>query len=508
MSKLSKKIIMQNENMMGDISKHGFSKSILNDYRGTGVDGPDTQQQNKDRMKQMMIGKKQTKAEIEKEKIVKKTSSPDHVYFNISITNTSTVELKRAEYNQALSVPFLENPSDYYCSIVRFCVPLQQIPIFQFLDATYSVTLSYNGVDYQTFLIYAPSSFISASDRAVYSYQQFLDSINNALQISFNALLAAVPAYNSGTTYSIGTLATSAGILYNSIANSNTGNTPSTSPLFWAPLVSPYMSYNSSTLLISLNAPTGFHSAGFTNINQPLKLWFNTLLWVFFSNFYKIYNGNTPTAANANGKNYNLIINTTGNNDIFIPAENGGMINDTPLDGFKMTQEFVSLYNWNTLRKIIFETSTIPIRFEQNPATIYRPWISTVTYTIGSIITYMGSGYLSLQTVNIGNIPNSAPTFWQLQNTQLVASSYKSILTDFEIGQDQGFEARSYAQYTPTSEYRLVDLIGTKPLDNIDLRISYQDIYLNTYPLYINPLNSADAKILFRKKTVKGSLSY
>lgn len=340
-----------------------------------------------------------------------KSYTSDHVYFNVVITNNSSVVPIKAEFDSVLTSALLDNPSDYYCSIVRFTVPLQQVPIFIFQDGLYSVTISNGATDFQTILTYVPSYFpnlnpMPPDNRMVYSYQQFLDSINNALRSSFIA--SALPG------------------------------------------VAPYMTYDPVTGLFSLNAVTTFHNNAFTDINQPIKVWFNTNLWSFFNNFEKIYNGNSPTAFNTNGKNYNIIIKPTGNNEIIIPATFGG-----PTPGFGMSQEFQSLSSWNTVRQLAFFTNSIPIRTEA--------------------------------------IPN---TF----NSNSTIQSYQPILTDFQLSLD--VPLRTYAQYVPTSEYRLVDMIGTNELKRINLIVFWQDKNNALYPIYIDPLDSLSVKILFRRKNL------
>lgn len=409
--------------------------------------------------------------------IQKKTSEEDHVYLNIVIANTSTTELQIAEYSAPRTTPLLNNPSDYYLTVQRFTVPLQQVPIFVFLDNTYSVTISYNGTDYQTILTYVPGytpilNPSSPENRYVYSYNQFIDSINNGLGDSMTAFTAALPLYSNVTVYSAGQAVrfnlAGVDVAYSSINSGNVGNTPNTSPTFWAPLTTPYLEYNPVTKLIRLIASRGYHNVNFSDENQPLKIWFNTDLWNFFSNFEKIYNGNTPAPYNANGKNYNIIIKPTGNNDVIIPAifEDFGM----DIQGYAMSQEFISLYNWNSMRNIVFVTSTIPIRSEAIPSQsgIASPFVTNAT----------------------------------------TASAFRPILTDFQLLVNEGPEARSYAQYFPSGEYRLVDVTGTNPLVNIDLKVYWQDKFQNLYPIYINPLDTLDIKILFRKKSIKGNLSY
>jgi hypothetical protein len=447
--------------------------------------------------------------------IVKKTSQEDHIYYNIVITNTSSTSVQPAVFNQSRTTAILENPSEYYCAIQRFTVPLQQVPIFIFLDNTYSVTLSNGATDYQTFLTYVPGYTPNLTpgppeNRFVYSYNQFIDSINNALGISMTNLTAGLTAYNPATTYAAGNTVSfvigSSEVAYTSIVSGNIGHTPNTSPAFWAPLSNPYMAYDPVTELISLYVSTGWHNAQLTDQTQTLKIWFNTLLWNFFTNFEKIFNGYTPTSFNANGKNYNIIVKPTGINDITIPAiyEDFGV----DISGYAMSQEFVTLYDWNALRNIVFFTSTIPIRNEGIPANIFAPWNISTTYNAGVRISYSGSTYSSLVSSNIGNQPDISPAFWAIVQNIASSSSYQPILTDFQILITNGTEARSYAQFFPSGEYRLIDMTGTTPMTNIDIQVYWQDKFQQLYPLYINPLDSLDMKILFRKKSLKGSLSY
>lgn len=358
-------------------------------------------------------------------KIVVNTSSEDHIYVNVAIVNNDPANVILAQTNSNRTTAIVDNPSDYYMSVVRFTIPLQQVPLFTFIDNLYTVTISNAGTDYQTTLLYVPfytSNIIptptSPENRLVYSYQQFLDSINDALRTSFTA---------SGL-----------------------------------PGASPYMTYDPVTQLISLIAPATFHDTAFTDQNQPIKVWFNTPLWSFFSNFQKLFNGYTPTAVNTNGKNFNIIIKPTGDNEITIPASFGG-----PLAGLKMTQEFFSLFNWNDFRSLVITTNSIPIRAEIIPS--------------GLIANNGKSG------VNAG---------------------YRPVLTDFELLFEKAGDTRGFAQYTPTAEYRLIDLIGTTPLTNIDLQFWYQNKNLELFPLYISPLQSLDVKILLRKKYRPGVTGY
>lgn len=554
----------------------------------------------------------------------------DHIYYNINITNPSTSQLLLAEFNQTAAQAILANPSEYNLSVVRFTIPAQQIPIFIFVKGLYTVTLSINGLDYMSIVPYIPgfTAVLDPGDTQVYSYNQFLLMINQALANSFlasngsfttplliyststnykigdvvvyldlvsgalnnyrsiqdnnvnklpnvNPLFWSAypnpqfPAYNIGQTYlagqtvtyllnryisllpSIGILPTSGApywsllpnnssfelwsavrtynlgeivveglVTYFSIKNNNLNHMPSTSPTFWNayPLQAPYLTFNPVTDLISVNAPVQYFSNGITFRDQPFKLWFDTALWQFFGNFLKLYNGNSPTTANSNGKNYNVIITPLGNNNIVIPPEFGGG------NGYAMSQEFTSLYNWNSFRTLLFLTHTIPTKKEYTPT--FRTgipiprgiaqWNSLTSYSNGDRVYYStlngvqdqssNTPWVSLQDVNLNNIPRIGSPFWAQTNDVGVngTTNFQSILTDYQPTITTGYDVRSYYQYAPQSEYRLVSLNGTDPLKTLDLQIYWQDKIGNIFPLYLNPQESASIKLLFRKKSFNG----
>jgi hypothetical protein len=401
-------------------------------------------------------------------RIIKNTSSTDHVYYNIVMSNNTVTDSQIATYNAPRTTALLENPSDYYVSIIRFTVPLQNVPIFVFKDNSYSVTISYNGVDHQTFLVYVPDYApiaipSSPFNKYVFYYQQFLDSINNGLTTSFTNFNTSLPVWSNATTYSYGDIVRVGLLSYFSLQSGNLNKVPSAEPTYWELFSAPYLTIDYTTQLISVNASIAFFNTKdtLTTETQPLKIWFNTYLFQFFANFNILYNKTTPEVYNTNGKNVQIIIKDNYNNRIVL--QNG-------LNGYVNKQEYNSLYNWNDLRNIVFLTSTIPIRNEGIPA----------------------------QASGVSDTVSNATT----------SSASLPILTDFQIKANLGGDERSYAQYNPDGEYRLVDLTGTTPLTNIDLTVYWQDRFLNLYPLYLPPKNTLDVKLLFRKKSVKGNLTY
>jgi hypothetical protein len=121
--------------------------------------------------------------------------------------------------------------------------------------------------------------------------------------------------------------------------------------------------------------------------------------------------------------------------------------------------EYSTLYLWSPISSIVFTSSTLPI----------HPSISSSPVLIreGTIIS-----------------PNSIEPNTRKIITDLVAvDSYKP-----------------YLVYTPSSQYRYIDMIGGSALKDIDIQVYYQDKngILNEFKLSSG--SSCSLKILFERK--------
>jgi len=419
--------------------------------------------------------------------------SEDHIYYNVIISNQNDFSIQ-AEFVENRVQPIIDDPSEYYLSIVRFLVPGQNVPIFVFaptvyedrnskvitmpynpaspvlltstLVPSYSITLSFGGNDYQQFISYNPLTVTSSSEAGyyfVYSYQNMIDMINAAFASAFEAMHA------SGSP------------------------SPATYP--------PYLTFNPVTQIVTLNAET---TAGAYVASTPggdyVKIYMDNILYSFFESFENFFNSEYAV----NGKNYQIIVKNNGtnvsatsnspdpitfptwqsvipyflNDVVFNPTDNNFYTALGPNLGqrpdltvgvswalspappahytgaiFQMSQEFPSLYNWNSFRNIVFTTGSIPIQAE------YQPSLN-------------GDG----------------------------AQNYRRILTDFQPVVAQGPDARSYFQYFPQSEYRLVSFTSNQPLRRFDLKIYWESNQNQLFPLLIPPFDEASIKFLFRKK--------
>lgn len=207
--------------------------------------------------------------------------------------------------------------------------------------------------------------------------------------------------------------------------------------------VAPFMEFDPYSYQCILNAPSVAYDAALPN---PIQIFFNTPMYNLFSSFNTTYLGYSNIT---NGKNYQL---TTTNNN-----------NTTTIGGvsyLQFYQEYPTIPLWTPIQSIVFVSSLLPI----SPALVGVPKVYT-------------NGILSVS----GNNANIA-----------------SIITDLEVPLDKGFEYKSSINYTPQSEYRLIDLNGNNPVSAIQIQVYWKDKLNNLRPLYIQ--GNANIKIMFRKK--------
>lgn len=107
----------------------------------------------------------------------------DHIYYNATIINNTSAPAP-ATYSATLTSYILNNPSEWWMSIIRFNIPGYNIPLFEFKPNTYYVSFVYNGEKFTQVV----TQFInSANGNLIFNYQTFLTDINLALINAFKA---------------------------------------------------------------------------------------------------------------------------------------------------------------------------------------------------------------------------------------------------------------------------------------------------------------------------------
>lgn len=78
-------------------------------------------------------------------------------------------------------------------------------------------------------------------------------------------------------------------------------------------------------------------------------------------------------------------------------------------------------------------------------------------------------------------------------------SEVNSIITDFEVGMSNGNTYKNQIVYEPAI-YRLIDIRGQEPLNNINIQVFWCDKYGNLHNIKLNSGCGCNLKILFRRK--------
>jgi hypothetical protein len=472
--------------------------------------------------------------------------SPDYIYYNCDIINNQTdsvggsglVEPDPAiRFNETRDTALVKDASLYYFSIVRFTMnganrdlPLF-IPVIQTGQTnqnltTYQVALTlqqtwntstgpiaFNITPTPTTLIYQPETQnpilaplprppteqqdLSSRYYWVYTYQHWIDIVNNHLLIAHQALFTAFQAAWA--------LATADPFPY---ANFDA---------FASTCQTPCMKYDKeSGQLFSIYADSdgfGQRLENFTPIpfnpgpppvagpatKPTMRLFFNTNMYGMFANFNNVY-WNTPNIGvyNVNPNyilpafpapvpigytNEILFVNKCFQNvsDWRLPPYSGtpplGYVPTTPSNFQKVywvcTQDYRSVDTlWSPVSSIVFTSTLLPIKSE-------------------------ATGQPNI--LGTGNLGDSQPTS---------QSAFQPIITDIALDLIQGGadDYRQFIFYAPSAEYRLADLSPSKQeIRNIDIQVFWKNRLNNQlYPVQMFNLSSVGIKVMFAKKSAKG----
>jgi hypothetical protein len=368
-----------------------------------------------------------------------------------------------ADYGVTKTEPILSNCSEYYCSVIRFTIPLDEVPLLICPIVPNQISLLGSSDPNLTPLIIGIQNGPNGVPASYFSTNIIFTPSNNFPPPVQNQPLQVITPYYYIFQYQIlvDMLNTALSTVY--ISSGLAGLNPG--------YLAPYFEFNPVTALFSLIVPS-FMSQSFPF--PSIKIFFNEALASFLFSF-NIF-GNFPTDnIHQFGFDYYFILTPSISNQYYPPGVTVPATTIPPLTPatsfyYKYTQEYSVLEYWTSLRKIIIISNTIPVKNEYVPAT---------------------------NNISSGNID---------VDQSGVNVSYP-ILTDFvpSISFLAG-ESRSIAYYVPTSQYRLVDLISTNPLQKIDIKIFWEDRDGNLYPLELSVFQQASLKLgFFRKSLYNGA---
>lgn len=360
----------------------------------------------------------------------------DNIYYNIRVNGNIDNTLTPCMFKEQRTIPIVDNPSDFYFSVIRYNIPTSTIPLLivpvRDNDPTktvYSVSLSYNGFSSsQTFIRWIPT--LTQSGSALLSTPKFAIPTSGTYANPEDGYY-----YCNSYTYFMG--------LVNQAFNSAFADLSGQTSL---PVgaVAPYYTYDGKSKLFTLVAPASVYDVN--KVATPINIFMNNDLWNLFG---------------AVSSQIFLNPSQIGNDRQILMASDVANVDSS--GNIQFLQEYVSICQWCAMKSIVITTNTIPIVSEGIPAvnTNYTPANSQV----GS------SAYLP------------------------IISSYDCLITS--AGYE---DFQSLIQFSPSGPYKLIDLIGNNPLSNFDVQVYWQDTYGGLHQLYLMPFESCTMTFVFIRK--------
>jgi hypothetical protein len=375
-----------------------------------------------------------------------------HVYYNISITNDDTTGKNKPpniEFNETRTQPFLSNPSEYFMSVVRFSLDTAPgLPLF-----IPQAVIGGNGTDliYTLTYSYSPDGGVTNYDlqqRLVYVPQE-VDLTQPTAPITFADL--SNPYYWISSyqwwNFEIFNEALSAGWAAFKAAY------PTELPAAVYTAQTPYSQWDTGSNTSTLITPqTCFDQSASGQGDLAVKLYFNTPMFSLYPSFPSECFGWTNVA---NGKNYMIPIKNVGYN-----TSTDFLTNVTTIATF---QEYTTTPLWNPIQSLVFTTALLPV----------VPELTAAPIRFGDSGSFISSG-------NNANLTN--------------------VLTDFEVALTKGSEYLPTVNYVPSSEYRLIDLFGTSPVNSINVNIFWRNRFGALIPVTLASGANCNIKIMFRRK--------
>jgi len=364
----------------------------------------------------------------------------DHIYLDINMINddrTGTAPTPYLYFNENRNNPILASARDYYLSVVRFNLQTASLPIF--LPQVDLTQTNPNVLIYKICLVY-----------------DGIESPVNLVWIpqDFNATPPSLPLDNADINSSYYNCYSYQHFIFAIVnkgfttAFNNLVSLCATAGKTLPSNYAPFFEWDIPTLKAILDTDVlGYDQ----NLAKPIEIYFNTPLYTLFSSFDAIYYGTNVT----NGKNYKInILNMDGGNIYTLNSVNY----------LQQYQEYQTGALWNPVQSIVFTSSLLPV-------------VST--------------------QVCVPKIYNNNSSYFN----GLSNSNFSNMVTDFTVGLTNGSEYKSVVSYTPTAQYRYIDLTSNSPLQNIDISVYWKDNYNTLHPLTLQAQCSCNIKILFRKKS-------
>jgi len=377
-----------------------------------------------------------------------------HIYYNITLTNNDTSDTHfppPISFTETRNSPFINCPEDYFMSVVRFSMDTPTLPILT-CQPDINVVVgpqSYNILIYQVFLSYKG---ITAVQALTFEPQNIFSQPPVNIPLKPEDIQSEY--YNVYNYQWFIEMVNTAFQLCLVKLRGLAAPTPTPIP---DDFTAPFFGWDtgSNVAILQQNILT----ANFGGAKTGLEIYFNTALYELFNSFI-FTSGFVPgiTPQVIGHKLYvetglNAIVSTITTTTY--PPE-PGVTNKY----FNMIQEYSTVGLWSPVDSIVFTSSMLPLTPELQAA--------PVVYNTNGVFESVGSN---------ANLTN--------------------VLTDFIV---PGNEYKPTVNYTPSAEYRMVDLFGTNACSSIQVNVYYKNKFGTLIPALLGFGCSASIKILFRRK--------
>jgi len=374
------------------------------------------------------------------------TNPTTHLYYDIRVTNTdqygATINRPQVKFNETRSVPYIDRPDDWCVSVVRFEVDTYGSSLPLMIPSVEIGQVNPNALEARITLKYGGQSFtqqlqfVPENVSAVVPSAPLLSQDNSQGYYNLNSFQSFIQIINTGFSNALIGLKA----LVPAIAAAR----------------QPFIQIDQAGYCY-IYADQTFYDSGL-GVGNYIEIFFDNGLYTYLSSFQYDNFGNgivSPPFARFRLRVYGSP--TFAPQNTFSVTDALGTYNT-----LVCFQDFVALQAWNPVSGIIFKSQILPI----------KPSLTGVPLILGA----------------------------SSSQQQLATSNVVLNLTDLVVLNNDGKQYKPGILYTPTAEYRLIDLFGTTPLYTIDIEVEWVDSFGNSYPLVLAPGASASMKILFRKK--------
>ena len=432
------------------------------------------------------------------------SADPYNLYYDINVVSDYNPTLVGTTappltFNEIRQNPIIKFPEDYLLSVVRFSIETPTLPIFipqvllgqanpnKLIYAWGMSVTDYSGAapvtDYlaaQENWIYIPDDLSISPPSGPLTFQDltteyyYVNEFSLVLQYANNALKAAFDNFNTQL------------VAAGKAALGTTAGTPANISQNYCP----QMTYDPRGELFSLSFPLCppllagaappyaydtydqnlANTAGFTG--RVIKLYMNTPLSNLLNSFPTVFQGNNQFQLTTGTEDMIVVYNNQYQNT------NGGSRPTYPLTPVASSvtaipqiivpQEHSTTVLFSPISALVFSTSLLPV---QNTL-LSKPAIFNFY-----------DGVTSSNLRSSGNNNVTAP-----------------VLTDFELQGATGTSSQTRITYTPTAEYRMLDLRGTTPVNAVEVSVFWKDKFSGLHRFNLAAGCAASIKILFRRK--------